>query len=237
MNREVRRSPNGLRSQSRSLSIENSQFMSKVYMWMTLGVLMTGLVAYYISTKPELIALFFSNRILSYAVMFAPVIFSFFLYGAIRKLSFGLGLVSYFAFAVILGISLSTIFLAYNLGTIQNAFYITAGSFAGLSIFGYVTKIDLKAIGSFCIMGFFGLFAIGMLSFVFPGMLSGQFGYIYNIACVAIFSGLTAYQTQKIKEMKNGSGELNKMALLGAFTLYISFINLFMSILRLMSRD
>ena len=137
-----------------------------------------------------------------------------------------------------MGTTLSTIFLVYEMGSIQGAFFCTSAAFAGLSFFGLVTKRDLGPIGTFCHMALWGLIAFGLLSIFFPSMQSGGMGILYNVAGILIFAGLTAYDTQKIKEMNiignEGTEEDQKEAIYGALTLYLDFLNLFLHILRLM---
>jgi len=157
-----------------------------------------------------------------------------------EKMSAMMATAVYLGYAVLTGSTLSVIFLSYDLGTIQNAFFVTTVSFMGLSLFGMTTKKDLGPVGTFCGMALFGLIGVGILMMFFPGTSGGTMGLMYNIGGVLIFAGLTAADTQKIKEMNvignEGTEEDHKEAIYGALTLYLDFINLFLHILRLLGR-
>ena len=144
----------------------------------------------------------------------------------------------YLLYAGMTGLTLSVIFLVYTQESIQSAFFLTSFGFAGLSLFGYVTKRDLGPIGTFCHMGVWGLIGFGILSMFFPGMMGSTMGMVYNLCGVLIFAGLTAYDTQKIKNSNilgnEGTEEDHKETIYGALTLYLDFINLFLHLLRLM---
>ena len=144
----------------------------------------------------------------------------------------------YLAYAALTGLTLSVIFLIYTQDSIEQVFMITSFAFAGLSAFGYFTKRDLGPIGTFCTMGLFGLVGFSLISLFFPSLMTSQVSYVYSLAGVLIFSGLTAYDTQKIKASNilgnEGTDEDHKETIFGALTLYLDFINLFMMLLRLM---
>jgi FtsH-binding integral membrane protein len=138
-------------------------------------------------------------------------------------------------YSALTGVTFSTIFLVYSLPSIQSAFFTTAVGFAGLSAFGYITKRDLGPVGSFCMMGLFGLVGYSILAMFFPSMMGGNANFIYSLVGLLIFAGLTAYDTQKIKLMGQhavNADERQKVTVLGALTLYMDFINLFLMILR-----
>jgi FtsH-binding integral membrane protein len=138
------------------------------------------------------------------------------------------------------GLTLSSIFLIYTGSSIAEVFAITAFGFAGLSGFGFVTKRDLGPVGSFCMMGLFGLVGFGLLSMIFPRLMSEGASFVFSIVGIIVFAGLTAYDTQKIKRMNSpgmeGTDAERKQAIFGALMLYLDFINLFLSLLRLMGR-
>jgi uncharacterized protein len=141
----------------------------------------------------------------------------------------------YLSYAALTGVTLSMIFLIYSLSSILQVFGITAFAFAGLSCYGFVTKRDLGPVGSFCLMGLFGLVGVAILSIFFPSLMSGTASYIYSLIGLGIFAGLTAYDTQKIKAMNLiGTEDDQKEAIFGALTLYLDFINIFLYLLRLM---
>jgi FtsH-binding integral membrane protein len=146
----------------------------------------------------------------------------------------------YMGYAALTGVTLSTIFLAYTRESISQVFLLTAFAFAGLSFFGATTKKDLGPVGSFCTMGLFGLIGFGFLSFFWPSLMGGTHGQVYGIVGVIVFSGLTAYDTQKIKALNvignEGTQEDTKEAIFGALQLYLDFINLFLALLRATGR-
>lgn len=222
---------------SQSISEENARFMSGVYKWMTFGVLLTAFVAYYVSSSKELTRLLVENKfvfILLILAQFAAVIF---LSLAMKRISALVATLVYFLYAGLTGLTFSVIFLIYTMDSIQGAFITTACGFAGLSAFGYLTKRDLGPIGTFCHMGLWGLIGFSILALFFPSMMSGQTEMVFSLVGVLVFAGLTAYDTQKIKNSNiignEGTAEDHKETIFGALTLYLDFINLFLMILRL----
>jgi FtsH-binding integral membrane protein len=217
---------------------ENARFMSGVYKWMTIGILLTSLISYYVSRSPELINIIIMNKIVFYGLIIAQLGAVFYLSIRIKKMSAVMATIIYLAYAALTGLTLSVIFLIYTQDSIEQVFMITSFAFAGLSAFGYFTKRDLGPIGTFCTMGLFGLVGFSIISLFFPSLMTGQVSYIYSIAGVIIFSGLTAYDTQKIKASNiignEGTAEDHKETIFGALTLYLDFINLFLMLLRLM---
>ena len=238
-------SPNDMMAQMspRAIAKENARFMSKVYMWMTIGVAVSALIAYYVAANPQIMMAIFGNTILRWTVMLSPFAFLIFMNVKIASMRASTATFIFLAFASVLGLSMSSIFVAYQMGQITSAFMLTSGAFLGLSAFGYFTRIDLGPIGTFCTMALFGIIGWMILGWFFPSLMGGQASYIFNIAGLVIFCGLTAYDTQKIKQMNiignEGTEEDHKEAILGATKLYLDFINLFMFILRLSggSRD
>jgi FtsH-binding integral membrane protein len=208
--------------------------MLSVYNYMASGVLLTGVVAMLFSQWEGAPAILFGPGLLKYLIMFAPLGFVIALSFGINRLSTGAAQALYWAFAVVMGLSLSSIFFVYTTGSIAQAFFATAAAFAGLSLWGYTTKRDLSAMGTFLIMGLVGLL-VAMVVNVF--MRSTAMDLAVSAIGVLIFAGLTAYDTQKIKSMYfvvAGSAEsLGKAAIMGALTLYLDFINLFLFLLRL----
>lgn len=221
-----------------SISEENARFMTGVYRWMTIGILVTGFISYYIGNTPELVMALIQNKFLFYGLIIAQFAAVIYLSRAIEGMSASMATGIYLLYSGLTGVTLSVIFLAYTQASIQSAFFTTAFSFAGLSMFGLVTKRDLGPIGTFCHMGVWGLIGFSIMSIFMPGMMGGTMGTIFSLFGVAIFSGLTAYHTQKIKQMNilgnEGTDEDHKETIMGALTLYIDFINLFLMILRLM---
>ncbi len=222
------------------IAAENARFMTSVYAWMTAGLCATAFVAWFVSQSPAIIETVLVNRAVFWILIIAQLGAVFALAGLINRLSATTAALIYFSYAVLTGITLSVIFLIYTTSSITSVFSLTAFSFAGLSGVGLVTKRDLGPVGSFCTMGLFGLVGFGLLSIFFPSLMAGQGGFIYAIVGVIVFAGLTAYDTQKIKAMNvignEGTDDDRKEAIYGALTLYLDFINLFLSLLRLMGR-
>lgn len=230
---------NSLLSRSaQSIAEENARFMSGVYKWMTLGVLLTGVIAFYVSRSQGLLDIFIHNKFVFIALIIAQFGAVIFLSLMIKRISALAATLVYFLYAGLTGLTFSTIFVVYTQESIQSAFFVTAIGFGGLSAFGYITKRDLGPIGTFCHMGLWGLIGFAIISLFFPSMMGGQTGMIFSLVGVLIFAGLTAYDTQKIKNSNiignEGTAEDHKETIFGALTLYLDFINLFLMILRLM---
>jgi FtsH-binding integral membrane protein len=225
---------------SSTLALSTSRFMSRVYGWMALGIAMSGLVAWQVAQNSELAMEIFQNR----AILWTLIILQFgavmTLTAAINRLSSAVAGLIYFAYAALTGVTMSFIFLVYTQGSIYSLFAITAFAFAGLSGFGYATKRDLGPVGSFCTMGLFGLIGYGILSMFFPSLMAGNANVVFSFIGLLIFSGLTAYDTQKVKALHHagmeGTEEDRKGAVYGALILYLDFINLFLMILRLFGK-
>ena len=217
----------------------------KVYNYMGSGVLLTGVIALMFfkmavvtSDVGEIIGLTdFGNSIynsgLKWMIMLAPLAVVFYMSFGIAKMSAAKAQTTFWVFAALMGASLSSIFLMYTGASITRVFFITAGTFGAMSIYGYTTKKDLTKLGSFLMMGLFGIIIASVVNIF---MKSTMMYFVISILGVLIFVGLTAYDTQKIKNMymASDSGELmGKKAVMGALTLYLDFINLFIMLLRL----
>jgi uncharacterized protein len=220
-------------------------YMLKVYNYMGSGVLLTGVIALMFfkmavvtSDGGEIIGLTnFGNSIynsgLKWVIMLAPLAVVFYMSFGIAKMSAAKAQSTFWVFAALMGASLSSIFLMYTGASITRVFFITAGTFGAMSIYGYTTKKDLTKLGSFLMMGLFGIIIASVVNIF---MKSTMMYFVISILGVLIFVGLTAYDTQKIKNMymASDSGELmGKKAVMGALTLYLDFINLFIMLLRL----
>ena len=220
-------------------------YMLKVYNYMGSGVLLTGVIALMFfkmavvtSNGGEIIGLTnFGNSIynsgLKWVIMLAPLAVVFYMSFGIAKMSAAKAQTTFWVFAALMGASLSSIFLMYTGASITRVFFITAGTFGAMSIYGYTTKKDLTKLGSFLMMGLFGIIIASVVNIF---MKSTMMYFVISILGVLIFVGLTAYDTQKIKNMymSSDSGELmGKKAVMGALTLYLDFINLFIMLLRL----
>ncbi len=220
-----------------STSQDIAQFMSKVYLWMTFGIALSAAVAFAIANNEEVALKIVLNKPVFYGLFFLQLGAVITLSAAIRKINALTATAIYLAYAALSGVTLSTIFLVFTRDSIVHVFVLTAFSFAGLSGVGYVTKKDLGPVGSFCTMGLFGMVGFGLLSIFFPSLMTDTASKVYGIVGVIVFAGLTAYDTQKIKTLSaiddDGTGENQKAAVHGALILYLDFINLFLSLLRL----
>jgi FtsH-binding integral membrane protein len=220
------------------VSAENSRFMTRVYTWMTAGIILTGLVAWNVGQNEQLAVTMVTNRALFWALVIAQLGAVFVLSALMGRLNSMVAAIIYFAYAGLTGLTLSVIFLVYTTSSVAQVFGVTAFAFAGLSAFGLVTKRDLGPVGSFCTMGLFGLVGYYVLSWIFPSLMGGQASFVLSIVGLIVFAGLTAYDTQKIKAMNiignEGTDADRKEAIYGALTLYLDFINLFLNLLRLM---
>ncbi|AWI83007.1 hypothetical protein CEW88_04640 [Alloyangia pacifica] len=216
--------------------------MNKVYATMSVGMLLTFAVAWAVGTSPNLLAVFrdpmtLQPNILGWIVMFAPLIMVFAFGAALQRLSAAGAQLFFYAFAAVMGLSLSWIFVAFTGFSIAQVFLVTAIAFAGLSLWGYTTKKDISGWGSFLIMGVIGILVASIIN-IFLG--SPAIHFAISILGVLIFAGLTAYDTQNIKNTyiqhaASGDSEwLAKSAIVGALNLYMDFINLFMFLLQLM---
>jgi hypothetical protein len=209
-------------------------YMLGIYNYMMLALALTGVVAFgvatYAASDPAVAQLMFGTP-LKWVIMFAPL-------GMVLWLSFGINSLSastaqliFWVYAGLMGLSLSSIFLVYTGESIARTFFITAAAFGALSLYGYTTKTDLTAFGKFLFIGLIGLINASLVNLFFP---SGMLNFVISVAGVFIFAGLTAVDTQKIKEMyyANMDGEtMAKASIMGALTLYLDFINMFMFLL------
>lgn len=223
-----------------AIAVENARFMSRVYGWMTGGLCVTGLVAWNVAGDPALVQTIFGNRLLFWALIIAQLGAVAALSFLINKISGAMATVIYILYAALTGLTLSSIFLLYTGSSIAEVFGVTAFGFAGLSGFGLVTKRDLGPVGSFCMMGLFGLIGYAVLSMFLPSLMGAGGSFVFSIVGIIVFAGLTAYDTQRIKAMNvpgsEGTDGARKTAIFGALTLYLDFINLFLSLLRLTGR-
>lgn len=214
-------------------------FFRNVYSYMFGALSISGLIAYMAGNK-EFIGTYFINAEggispLFYVVIFAPVGLGLLIQMAYNRLSMTVLMVLFVAYSGLMGLSLSTIFLVYEISAIAMTFFVTAGAFAGMAILGYTTKTDLTKFGSLLYMVFIGMFIAGIVNLF---LKSDGFGFIISVIGVFVFTGLTAYQMQQLKMVAQTPGiseeDRNKLSLIGGLQLYILFINLFLSLLRIL---
>ncbi len=209
------------------------QYMLKVYNYMTGGLVVTGLVAFFVANSPALLSAIFGTP-LAWVVMLAPLGFVLLFSFRLPRMSTGTAQLLYWAFAALMGLSLSTIFIVFTHASIARVFFITAATFAGMSLYGYTTRRDLAGLGSFMFMGLIGI-VIASLVNIF--LASSALQFAVSVIGVIVFVGLTAWDTQQIKEMYV-EGETDEMgtkkAIFGALRLYLDFINLFIMLMQLL---
>ena len=208
--------------------------MRKVYLWMTLALVITGFTAYYVAHNETLLTALVSNQILFWGLVIGEFALVIGLSAAINKLSLTMATLMFVIYSVINGATLSFIFLVYTYSSITNVFFITAGTFAVMALIGYFIKVDLSSMGKILMMALIGIIIATIVN-IFT--TSEGLAMILNYLGVLVFVGLTAYDSQKIKQMMMAApdaGEVaQKMALLGALSLYLDFINLFLYLLRI----
>ena len=207
--------------------------MRKVYVWMTLALVMTGLSAYYVASSPSLTLAIFSNSILFYGLMIAEVGLVIWLSSRIHKMSLLSASLMFSVYAILNGVTMSVIFLAYTMSSIATTFFVTAGTFGVMAFIGTVTKSDLTKMGQILTMALVGMI-IAIVVNLFLG--NGMLDIIISVVGILVFTGLTAYDAQKIKQMLINCNEVNdqtqKLSVIGALSLYLDFINLFIYLLR-----
>jgi FtsH-binding integral membrane protein len=219
-------------SQSLSFDAGLKAHMSRIYNRMTLGVLVTAVIAYVVGNSPELLALFMGGP-QKWIVMLAPLAVIFFGFNPAKMSAKGMS-VSFFVLSALYGISFATIFAVFTGESIAKAFFIASAMFAGLSIFGYTTKKNLDGIGSFAVMGVWGVLILAVVNiFVQSSMMAN----LISVVSIIAFAGITAWETQRMKEIyspRADSEMMSRMSWLGALNLYVSFIAIFQSVLQLM---
>lgn len=219
------------------VSVAFPVLMRKVYVWMTLALVITGFTAYGVATSPGIQQLVFGNSIVMWGLIIAEFALVIGVSAAINKLSLTTATLMFILYSVINGALLSSIFLIYTASSIATVFFITAGTFGAMALVGYTTKTDLTSMGKILFMALIGL-VIATLVNLF--VKSSGFTLILSYVGVLIFVGLTAYDSQKIKQMMlqapDAGESAQKLALLGALTLYLDFINLFIYLLRIFGK-
>ena len=227
-----------LRQGGFSMSTAFPALMRKVFVWMTLALALTGLTAFGVATSPSLVAMIFGSKVLFWGLIIAEFALVFAISGAINKLSLSTATLLFILYSVVNGATLSVIFFAFSTAVIAKTFFITAGTFGAMALVGYTTKTDLSSMGKILFMALIGIVIASVVNMF---VRSSGFDLIISYVGVLIFVGLTAFDTQKIKEMCQmapDAGEATqKLALLGALTLYLDFINLFLYLLRIFGRN
>lgn len=215
-----------------------SEVFTKVFGWMFGGLLVTGLTAFYTASTPWLLERIFSNNIYWIGLLIAELVLVITLTARVYKMSKAAAITSFILYSIVNGLTLSVIFLAYTLSSIASVFFISAGMFGIMALYGYTTKKDLSKIGSILLMALIGIILASVVNLF---LVNNTFSFIIAIVAVIIFVGLTAYDVQKIKSMayqvENDDEFMTKFAIIGALTLYLDFINLFLQLLRIFGKS
>ena len=222
--------PPGLLS---SAELATRAFIQRVYLWMGLGLAVTGACALFMASDPRMIVALVQNRFLFYGLLIAELGLVVYLSGWVKSMDIGTARFAFLFYSALSGVTLSSIFLIYTSGSIANAFFMSAGLFAIMSVYGWATKTDLTSMGNFMMMGLLGVI---LASVVNMWTRSPAVEWATSIMSVIIFTGLTAWDTQKLKAINREGGEDGKLAIAGALTLYLDFINLFLALLRVTGR-
>lgn len=212
--------------------------MRKVYLWMTLALMITGITAAGVANSPNILALIYSSQVVMWGIIIAEFGLVIYISARLEKLSLSTATTLFALYSILNGVMLSSIFLLYSTAIISKVFFITAGTFGVTALYGYATKKDLSSLGNILFMALIGL-VIATIVNVF--MKSAMFDLILSYIGVIIFVGLTAWDSQKIKHMmmvqQDADESAQRLALIGALSLYLDFINLFLYLLRIFGRS
>ncbi|ENM8777648.1 Bax inhibitor-1/YccA family protein [Salmonella enterica] len=203
-------------------------YMAQVYGWMTVGLLLTAFIAWYAANTPAVMMFVFSSKITFFGLIIAQLALVFVLSGLVHKLSAGMATTLFMLYSALTGLTLSSIFIVYTYSSIASTFVVTGGMFGAMSLYGYTTKRDLSGFGNMLFMALIGIVLASLEALMWAVTYIG----------VVVFVGLTAYDTQKLKNIgeqidTRDSANLRKYSILGALTLYLDFINLFLMLLRI----
>ncbi|MES2730891.1 MAG: Bax inhibitor-1/YccA family protein [Bacteroidota bacterium] len=219
------------------IRVEQASFMAKVYGWMCAALVVTAATSLLVASSPGLVNMIFGNRLVFWALIIGEVLLVGYISSVISRISASTATMLFLLYAVLNGVTLAAIFLLFTSSSIASTFFITAGTFGGMSVYGYFTKKDLTSIGNLALMAMLGLFLASIVNLFWQ---NETLYWISTYAGVLIFVALVAYDTQKIKEMNiignEGTEEDHKEAIMGALKLYLDFINLFLFLLRIFGR-
>lgn len=214
-----------------------NEFIRSVYNWMAIGLSLTGFIAFYVSSSPNMIKLIYGNRLLFFGLIIGELALVFYLSARVQKIQASTATALFILYAALNGATLSIIFLIYTSASITSTFFICAATFVACSIYGMVTKRDLTSLGGFLTMGLIGIIIASVVNMF---IRSSGMNLIISYIGVFVFVGLTAYDTQKLKRMAISqpagleAGVVRKGAIMGALALYLDFINLFLMLLRIL---
>ena len=213
-----------------------SSIMSTVYLWMCIGLGVTGLTAWYTYTSEWLFLAIFSNTATFYGLVIVELVLVLAFRAILNKANYVVALSCFLVYSIVNGLTLAAVFLWYTGVSIASTFFITAATFLAMSIYGYTTKKDLSGWRSYLFMGLIGIIIASIVNIF---LKSDMFSFIVALIGIVIFVGLTAYDTQKIKERlytATSESDINKIAIYGALILYLDFVNLFLKLLRVLGR-
>jgi len=214
-----------------------TMFLAKVFNWMAIGLGLTGITAFMVFNSTAAQQLIFGNKLFFYGLIFGELGMVIYLSARIEKISSQAATGLFIAYSVLNGATLSAVLLLYTATSVASAFFVAGGMFAAMAVYGTVTKKDLSGVGSFLFMGLIGMVIASVVN-IFIG--SSMVSWVVSAIGVVVFTGLTAYDVQKIQQiggsgiMSGGEAAIRKGAIMGALALYLDFINLFLSLLRLM---
>jgi uncharacterized protein len=223
-------------TQTQTQVLVNS-FVRSVYNWMAIGLALTGFVAYYVANSPTMQRIIFGNPIVFYGLIIGQLVMVFTLSARVSKMQASTATGIFVLYAALNGATLSAIFLAYTQSSIASTFFVCAGTFVAASVYGWTTKKDLTSFGSFLFMGLIGIIIASVVNLF---LKSSGMTMIISYIGVLLFTGLTVYDTQRLKNMALtqpadlDAGVVRKGAIIGALSLYLDFINLFLMLLRIM---
>jgi len=236
--RDLQRYDAMTREEQLGMSAVFPALMRKVYVWMAMALAITAITAYGVASSPALTGLIFGNKLIFFGLIIAELVLVFWVSARIEKLSLTKATLMFIVYSVLNGATLATIFFAYSPEIITKTFFVTAGTFGSMALYGYFTKSDLSSWGKLLIMAVIGLIIAGVVNIF---LRSSLMDLVVSVIGVLIFVGLTAYDSQKIKRMLMMQADMGetaqKVALMGALSLYLDFINLFLYLLRLFGRE
>ena len=236
--RDLQRYDAMTREEQLGMSAVFPALMRNVYVWMAMALAITAITAYGVASSPALTSLIFGNKLIFFGLIIAELVLVFWVSARIEKLSLTKATLMFIVYSVLNGATLATIFFAYSPEIITKTFFVTAGTFGAMAVYGYFTKSDLSSWGKLLIMAVIGLIIAGVVNIFLRSSLTD---FVISVVGVLIFVGLTAYDSQKIKRMLMMQADMGetaqKVALMGALSLYLDFINLFLYLLRLFGRE
>jgi FtsH-binding integral membrane protein len=213
-------------------STSQTTILNQSFGWMFIGLIVTGLSSYFVAASPALTSAISNNNVVFFGLLIAELVMVAVLSSKIRSMTFVESVVSFLVYAFLNGLTLSSVFIVYTGQSIVTIFFVTALMFGVMALYGYTTGRDLTSLGGLALAALVGIIIASLVNFF---VKSDAFSYVLSVITVLVFIGLTAYDTQKIKQMETFSDNHN-LGILGALTLYLDFLNIFLNLLRLFGR-